>query len=74
MAQSATLLHHMRFSTDCPDGTYGMECSGTCGRCQDFTACDKTNGLCPQGCQLWWTADSCDKEIGKDFLYFYSSS
>ncbi len=28
-------------------------------------ACDKADGLCPLGCQLWWTGDRCDREIGK---------
>ncbi len=51
-------------NSDCLDGTYGVNCTDTCGRCQDVY-CNKANGLCPQGCQLWWAGGRCNMEIGK---------
>lgn len=38
-------------STACAVGTYGFECSETCGNCRDANQCLNTNGTCLGGCK-----------------------
>ena len=42
----------------CSDGTYGGNCSKTCGKCS--TVCNKATGECPSGCQTGYIGDMCD--------------
>ena len=63
--KSSQLKYSLFLSTDCPDGTYGLNCTDTCGQCRDSVPCNKTDGFCPSGCQLWWTGDRCQAQIGK---------
>ena len=41
----------------CEMGTYGSNCSETCGHCVDF--CNNTDGRCHGGCQAGWQGDRC---------------
>ena len=41
----------------CEMGTYGSNCTETCGHCLDF--CNNTDGRCHGGCQAGWQGDRC---------------
>lgn len=38
-------------STDCVPGFYGDDCKEECGECKDGASCNRTSGLCPNGCK-----------------------
>ncbi|KAK2139615.1 hypothetical protein LSH36_1692g00013, partial [Paralvinella palmiformis] len=42
---------------ECGQGSYGTNCNQRCGKCKN--TCDKVNGQCINGCQLWWADDKC---------------
>ena len=44
---------------ECPPGTYGNNCSGTCGHCLDNSLCDRASGVCGDGCELGYMPDLC---------------
>ncbi|KAK2157478.1 hypothetical protein LSH36_190g00050 [Paralvinella palmiformis] len=50
---------------DCPDTTYGLNCSSQCGKCRYNPICNKSNGYCSpnDGCQLWFDGQRCDVEV-----------
>ncbi|XP_053400252.1 receptor-type tyrosine-protein phosphatase mu-like [Mercenaria mercenaria] len=49
--------------TECPDGTYGGNCSLDCsGNCFDRDACRKSDGYCERGCSPGYTGDKCNRE------------
>ena len=43
----------------CSDGTYGFDCSQTCGRCFDNKLCNKTDGVCTNGCSDGFSGTLC---------------
>lgn len=50
---------YLYFSTACAVGTYGFECSETCGNCRDANQCLNTNGTCLGGCKDGFQGFSC---------------
>lgn len=61
------------FIAECCDGTYGMECSESCGMCADRVACDKATGVCPSGCEDGFVGDLC-LDYGKNFAVSKSNT
>ena len=45
------------FFKACEMGTYGSNCTETCGHCLNF--CNNTDGRCHGGCQAGWQGDRC---------------
>ncbi|XP_062613941.1 uncharacterized protein LOC134275696, partial [Saccostrea cucullata] len=45
--------------SDCRDGYYGTDCTQSCGFCKIDTFCDKSTGICPEGCQGNWDHSHC---------------
>ncbi|KAL4230214.1 hypothetical protein ACF0H5_010599 [Mactra antiquata] len=53
-------LCEVRVFGECPVGTYGEQCEGTCN-CADNVACNEITGICPDGCQPGWTGNQCNQ-------------
>lgn len=52
----------------CDDGTFGTNCSSTCGHCHKGMPCDKKTGACPKECDPGYEGLYCNKsEITIDF-------
>ena len=49
----------------CDDGTYGQNCSFTCGKCVTNT-CTKHNGTCTRGCSDGFTGVLCTQAVIQD--------
>ncbi|KAK2139295.1 hypothetical protein LSH36_1879g00026, partial [Paralvinella palmiformis] len=47
----------------CEDGVYGTNCQDQCGHCKTNIVCDRYNGTCHDGCQIWWTDTKCNTYI-----------
>lgn len=45
----------------CDDGTFGTNCSSTCGHCHKGQPCDKKTGACPKGCGPGYEGIYCNK-------------
>ena len=45
----------------CDDGMYGVNCSKTCGACEDNEACHHINGSCLTGCDRGYYGQRCEK-------------
>ena len=45
------------FYQECSDGRYGFDCSSVCGRCINYDPCNKTNGVCLNGCAEGFTGE-----------------
>lgn len=43
----------------CGFGTYGKQCSGQCGKCQDPAKCHHADGTCLTGCIAGYRGDLC---------------
>lgn len=55
-------------SIGCDDGTFGTNCSGTCGHCHKGQPCDKRTGVCLTGCDSGYDGIYCNKcKIYVDF-------
>ncbi|XP_056003701.1 multiple epidermal growth factor-like domains protein 10 [Ostrea edulis] len=50
----------------CQDGFYGSDCTLPCGQCRHGSHCNKTTGICTEGCQGKWSGTKCDV-CGKGF-------
>ncbi|KAK6184536.1 hypothetical protein SNE40_006989 [Patella caerulea] len=50
--------------TECPDGSYGYNCSGICDNrhCLAPSSCDKITGACDNGCLPGWRLHNCSQE------------
>lgn len=49
---------------ECNSGTYGENCTYTCGECLDAVTCNHVNGTCPGGCKPGrQNTDRCDKRM-----------
>lgn len=46
---------------ECDAGTFGTNCSGTCGHCHKGQSCDKEMGACPKGCDSGYEGIYCNK-------------
>ncbi|XP_060578566.1 protein draper-like [Ruditapes philippinarum] len=61
--------------TDCPNGTYGENCTLECsGNCNDKDSCRKTDGHCERGCSPGFTYDKCDTKCPRGSYGFNCSS
>ncbi|KAK2156716.1 hypothetical protein NP493_1948g00003 [Ridgeia piscesae] len=52
----------------CQDDTYGVNCREECGHCKDNEPCDKENGVCTSGCEMWYAPDLCKSYIRNPFF------
>lgn len=53
---------------ECYDGTFGTNCSVTCGHCHKGQSCNKKTGACPKGCDPGYVGIYCNKcKISIDF-------
>ncbi|XP_060588341.1 multiple epidermal growth factor-like domains protein 6 [Ruditapes philippinarum] len=60
-------LCEVRVFGECPDGTFGAQCQGTC-YCADGNPCDKTSGVCPDGgCITGWIGEQCNETCRQGF-------
>ena len=51
-----------RYIIECSDGSYGQDCSGSCGSCAGGNAaCNHVDGTCAGGCGPGWTTGLCDQ-------------
>ena len=46
--------------TECPEGTFGVGCTGTCGHCANGDPCAQDTGYCAKGCASGWHRTLCD--------------
>jgi hypothetical protein len=46
--------------SECANGTYGLGCNGTCGKCKDGAVCDKVTGNCDK-CEPGWYQPLCQQ-------------
>ena len=46
-------IENMLF-VECSPGTYGYNCSKSCGHCLGTSACDPVDGRCINGCKPGW--------------------
>lgn len=44
---------------ECADGFYNKNCSGICGVCVNDEVCEKTNGICENGCKTNFQGPLC---------------
>ena len=49
--------------TACDGGTYGIDCSGTCGFCKYQTDCNFITGHCNEDCEPGYEGDLCIQGI-----------
>lgn len=49
--------------SECSDGYYGEECSSSCGRCLNDSACQHITGVCDQGCEPGYQTPNCTQGI-----------
>lgn len=49
------------FSVECIAGSHGKNCSFTCGKCLNSTACHHNTGSCDQGCDSGFEGLTCKK-------------
>ena len=52
------MLYFMVMS-ECPDGSFGLDCARTCGNCKDNGICNKQDGVCPAGCTPGYYKGKC---------------
>ena len=45
--------------SECRNGTFGVDCSQTCGFCLDREPCNKETGVCEVGCAAGYHGDKC---------------
>ena len=46
-------------STECTPGSFGYNCSSTCGHCLNNSSCEPANGTCLQGCDPGFKTPLC---------------
>ncbi|XP_034319044.2 uncharacterized protein [Magallana gigas] len=49
----------------CDDGTFGTNCSSTCGHCHKGKPCDKKTGACPKECDPGYEGLYCNKTCAR---------
>ena len=58
----------------CDDGYFGDMCTQKCSKnCNQAGICNKTTGVCQDGCQPGWMGDFCDSGIFQCYKYSYKS-
>ena len=45
--------------TECGNGTFGYDCTETCGKCMGEEPCNHVNGTCLDGCGRGYKGDLC---------------
>jgi hypothetical protein len=50
------------FELECPEGSYGQNCSFTCSLCLE-DKCDHVDGVCTIGCDDGYTGRMCDESM-----------
>ena len=43
------------------EGSYGQDCSMSCGNCVSGEACNPIDGMCPSGCEPGWVVGLCSE-------------
>ena len=62
-----TLYIENMFFVECSPGTYGYNCSKSCGHCLGTSECDPIDGRCINGCEPGWQpTPQCD--IGRRYF------
>ena len=56
--------HNCICNPGCPGGTCDQD-RAKCHHCKNNDPCDYYTGICPNGCQPWYTGEKCDMEIGR---------
>lgn len=52
---------------DCEIGSYGVDCSETCGHCLDVRQCSNSNGICLKGCDAGYQGAICKT---REYMFF----
>ena len=60
---SPVVISNKILFTGCSDGSYGENCSQTCGTCFGKVPCHKENGTCEHGCYSGYLGDYCKQSI-----------
>ena len=50
--------HELQF-TECGNGTFGQDCSESCGTCLREEQCHHVNGICMNGCDRGFQGNKC---------------
>lgn len=53
----------LNYFIGCDSGTYGQNCSNSCGSCTNKEMCDKVNGIC-FSCNPGWNLPFCTEGNG----------
>ena len=59
-----TLYIENMFFVECSPGTYGYNCSESCGECFQKEQCHHVNGSCLKGCAYGYSGVNCKKDEG----------
>lgn len=54
-----TIFIYLVTVEECDKGSYGIECTETCGHCHDVKQCSNVNGYCLTGCDDGYEGDFC---------------
>lgn len=63
--------HTFISATECEFGFYGGKCIQHCGHCLDINDCNKTTGVCSNGCQSHWNGSKCDGNFQSNHICLY---
>lgn len=50
------------FVAECENGRHGASCGMTCGRCKDDVPCNRSTGICENGCKPGWEGKYCTQK------------
>ncbi|XP_061180746.1 uncharacterized protein LOC133189382 isoform X2 [Saccostrea echinata] len=57
-----------RCDKECDDGTFGNFCEKNCsGHCASGLPCNRSDGICPEGCANGWISPHCNETCKKGF-------
>ena len=63
--------HHLHIA--CENGTFGIDCNQTCGKCLENSICNRVNGICWTGCDAGYTGNFCKTRKLKDIMKIIAS-
>ena len=63
--------HHHHIA--CENGTFGIDCNQTCGKCLENSVCNRVNGTCGRGCDAGYIGDLCKTRTFKDKIKIIAS-
>ena len=63
--------HHLHIA--CENGTFGIDCNQTCGKCLENSVCNRVNGTCGRGCDAGYIGDLCKTRTFKDKIKIIAS-